>query len=138
MKITGNNQHLLPKLDRPTDGQDLKASWHDGQLAVNRPVADLLEISHEARQLADEAVKHHEVYRYDSLPAKPHGAPDDYIPIEELMKRFEPETFHQLQEALKQNAAEGLSILLKFAKQIPQNPEWLSTYRSEMEQNKNR
>lgn len=36
-------------------------------------------------------------------------------------------------EAMKNNAAEGLSLLLRFAKQIPKHPDWIETYRKEQE-----
>ena len=52
------------------------------------------------------------------------------------MKRFEPETYNKFQETIKHNAKEGLSILLKFAMKVPKYPEWISTYRGEMEQDR--
>lgn len=93
-------------------------------MELNRPIVDLLEISSEARRLADDAVIVHEARKYDSLPQKPNGAPDGYVKVEDLMKRVEPETYHRFQEAMKNNAVEGLSILLKFAKQIPAHSNW--------------
>jgi len=127
MKVTEFIQYRLPRL---REGQP---TLQQARLEINRPVVDLLEISPEARRLADDAITVHEARKYDSLPKKPSAAPDNYIKMEDLMKRFEPETYSQFQEAMKQSATEGLSILLKFAKQIPEHPNWIKTYREEME-----
>lgn len=126
MKISGNAQHL-PRLDSGRTGSE-SPTLQEGRLQVTRPVQDLLEISAEGRQLAAGAIEHHEAIRVGSLPQKPNGAPDDYIPIEDLMKRFEPESYVQFQEAMANNAVDGLSLLLKFAKQVPKHPDWIETY----------
>ena len=64
---------------------------------------------------------------------KPQGAPDDYVNITDLMKRFEPESHGQLQDAIV-NGGDWSGILMKFAHKIPQNKEWLDTYRQEASQ----
>ncbi|RIX48635.1 hypothetical protein D3P08_24345 [Paenibacillus nanensis] len=132
MKIASSLPSPLPKLDMRR-GDTEERTFRQGQLPVTRPVTDLLEISAEGRQLAEDAILHHEAYRYDSLPDKPNGAPDDYINPADLMKRFEPESHEKFQEAMNNNAAEGLSLLLKFARQIPKHPDWIETYRKERE-----
>jgi len=136
MKVAADSGYPLPKLKHTKDGQPEQAALHEGRLSVSRPAVDLLEISHEARQLADGAVQHREAYRYDTLPERPHGAPDDYIKVEDVMRRVQPEMYSQLQEALSRDAAEGLALLTKFAKLLPQHPEWLQAYRAETQKDK--
>lgn len=70
---------------------------------------------------------------YVTLPQKPQGAPDDYISADDMMKRFEPETYTKLQEAV-QGGGDWGSILMGFAKRIPQHPDWTETYLKETEQ----
>ncbi|WP_248927605.1 hypothetical protein [Paenibacillus hamazuiensis] len=67
---------------------------------------------------------------YVTPPQKPIGAPDDYINTGELMKRFEPETYKRLQDAVT-NGGDWGKILIEFAKKVPQNKDWVSTYREE-------
>ncbi|MBD3920987.1 hypothetical protein H8B09_19630 [Paenibacillus sp. PR3] len=50
------------------------------------------------------------------------------------MKRFEPETYNHFHEAMKVNAEDGMSILLRFAKQIPNHPDWFKIYKEELKQ----
>lgn len=132
MKITDSLPYRLPRLDNRSRDTEEKA-LQTGQLPVTRPATDLLEISPEGRQLAEGAIQHHEAHRIDSLPQKPNGAPDDYINMENLMKRFDPDAYTQFQETMRNNASEGLSLLLKFAKQVPKHPDWMETYRKELE-----
>ncbi|MBB6637630.1 hypothetical protein [Cohnella thailandensis] len=132
MKISENQLSHLPRIQIQKGDKEEAAAWKQGQLPVNRVYVDLLEISPEARELAAGDVQHREAYRYDSLPQRPEGAPDDYINMEDLFKRFQPESYEQFQSALKDNAADGLSLLLKFAQQVPKHPEWIETYREEM------
>jgi hypothetical protein len=131
MRITSEIQHSLPRIGGSRGGNDGNPTWREGHLPVTRPVHDLLEISHEGRQLSAGAIVHHEAHRFDSLPQRPAGAPDDYIHMEDLMKRFDSEAYDAFQEAMKDHPAAGLSILLKFAKRIPSHPEWIETYRKE-------
>ncbi|MFC4306448.1 hypothetical protein [Cohnella boryungensis] len=70
---------------------------------------------------------------YVQLPNRPQGAPDDYVDMQELMKRFDPQAYDKFQKALP-NAAEALSVLLNFAKSTPRQPEWIKAYHKENEQ----
>jgi hypothetical protein len=70
---------------------------------------------------------------YTTPPQKPQGAPDDYISSGDLMQRFEPDTYAKLQEAITSGGDWG-SILIGFAKRVPQHPDWAAAYRTETEQ----
>lgn len=70
---------------------------------------------------------------YTTPPQKPKGAPDDYVSISELMKRFEPDTYRTMNDAISSGGDWG-SILIQFAKKVPQNKSWVGTYRKEMDQ----
>lgn len=63
---------------------------------------------------------------------KPVGAPDDYVNITDLMKRFAPESHQQLEEAII-NGGDWFGVLMKFAQQIPQNKDWMNKYREEID-----
>ncbi|GFN34190.1 hypothetical protein [Paenibacillus xylaniclasticus] len=133
MRIEQNNFiQSLPRLylQGQRGSRENSATWQEGHLPVNRPTVDLLEISPEARQLAADAIIHHEAERLE-LPERPVGTPDDYIPMEQLMKRFDPETYDKFQSAIANDPFEGLSILLNFAKQVPKHPDWIVKYREE-------
>ncbi|MBD3920986.1 hypothetical protein H8B09_19625 [Paenibacillus sp. PR3] len=78
MKVSESNPNLYQQIDNHRASRDGQPQLQQGQLEVNRPVIDLLQISSEARSLAADAVTDHEAYKYDSLPSKPNGAPDDY------------------------------------------------------------
>ncbi|MCY9517487.1 hypothetical protein [Paenibacillus apiarius] len=96
---------------------------------------DTIDISPAGRQLAAGAIEHHAAAHYGNAPyntpsQKPQGAPDDYVNIADLMKRFEPESHRQLQEAIV-NGGDWSGILMKFAHKIPENKDWLNTYREE-------
>jgi len=126
MRITGNAQQY-PRLDSKRGSNDSLA-LQTGQIEATRPVHDLLDISPEGRQLAAGAVETREAQRIGSLPGKPNGAPDDYVPMEELMERFDLESYAKFREAMTDNAVDGLALLLKFARQVPRHPEWVPTY----------
>ncbi len=69
-----------------------------------------------------------------STPAdRPAGAPEDYVSTGDLMKRFEPDTYARLQEAIKSGGDWG-SILHSFGMRVPQHPEWAQTYLTEEKQ----
>lgn len=70
---------------------------------------------------------------YQMPPSRPVGAPEDYVDINELMKRFEPDTYKKLNEAVTGSGDWG-SILFSFVKKMPQNEQWLSKYREETKQ----
>ena len=67
---------------------------------------------------------------YATPPQKPKGAPDDYVNTAELMKRFEPDTYKKMREAVK-NGGDWSQILIGFAMKVPQKPEWTRTYLEE-------
>lgn len=69
-----------------------------------------------------------------STPAdKPAGAPEDYVNAGDLMKRFEPDTYTKLQEAITGGGDWG-SLLIGFAKRIPQHTDWTETYLKEQKE----
>jgi hypothetical protein len=70
---------------------------------------------------------------YITPSEKPQGSPDDYVSTGNLMKRFEPETYKKLTDALA-NGGDWGSILLKFAAKVPQNKDWATTYIEERNQ----
>ncbi|WP_025850974.1 hypothetical protein [Paenibacillus ehimensis] len=67
---------------------------------------------------------------YQMPPSRPIGAPEDYVDINELMKRFEPDTYKKLREAVAGGGDWG-SILFSFVEKIPQNGQWVTKYREE-------
>lgn len=73
---------------------------------------------------------------YMDIPRKPEGAPDDYVNIDSLMKKYDPESANKIAEILK-DAANGSSgegfakILLEFNQKLAKNPQWSSSYRAE-------
>lgn len=67
---------------------------------------------------------------YITPPQKPKGAPDDYVSTGELMKRFEPDTYKKLSEAVV-GGGDWISILTSFNQRALQNKEWTKTYRKE-------
>jgi hypothetical protein len=70
---------------------------------------------------------------YITPSERPQGAPDDYVSTGNLMKRFEPETYKKLTDAITSGGDWG-SILLKFAEKVPQSKEWAATYIEERNQ----
>lgn len=77
--------------------------------------------------------------RYIELHRKPEGAPDDYVDIDHLMKKHDPESARKVAESL-QDAVNGGSgagfaqILRDFNQKLAQNPKWLEEYRAEIDQ----
>ncbi|KJB87534.1 hypothetical protein AZ66_12500 [Paenibacillus sp. E194] len=69
---------------------------------------------------------------YREPTPKPVGAPDDYVNITDLMRRFAPESHQQMEEAII-NGGDWFGVLMKFAQQIPQNKDWMKKYREEMD-----
>ncbi|MCR8658555.1 hypothetical protein [Paenibacillus endoradicis] len=67
---------------------------------------------------------------YETPPQRPIGAPDDYIDINDLMKKYDPKTFDKLQEAIV-NGEDWSSILLSFAKNASTHKDWIKDYREE-------
>ncbi|WP_374016629.1 hypothetical protein ABU162_20565 [Paenibacillus thiaminolyticus] len=90
---------------------------------------DMVEISPTGRKLAEDAILHHPATP-ESMPSKPAGAPDDYINIGDLMKRFDPEGHQQMHEAIV-NGGDWFGVLLKFVHRIPDNKHWMDTYLKE-------
>lgn len=58
------------------------------------------------------------------LPSRPVGAPEDYVDLTYMMKKYEPETLAKLEEAIT-SGQDWASILLGFAKKVPTQKEWL-------------
>ncbi len=70
---------------------------------------------------------------YSTPSDRPQGAPDDYVSTGNLMKRFEPESYKKLTDAIASGGDWG-SILINFAKKVPQHKEWAATYSEEQNQ----
>ncbi|WP_230875792.1 hypothetical protein [Paenibacillus campinasensis] len=68
------------------------------------------------------------VIRYDTPAQRPVGAPDDYVDLGEMMRRFEPDTMTQLQEAIATGGDWG-SILDTFARRVAAREDWVTEYR---------
>ncbi|WP_139990908.1 hypothetical protein [Paenibacillus paridis] len=67
---------------------------------------------------------------YETPPQKPIGAPEDYISLSDMMRKFEPETLDKLQGAIL-NGKDWNSILQTFAKKVSTNKDWVKEYREE-------
>jgi hypothetical protein len=67
---------------------------------------------------------------YTTPADRPAGAPEDYVNPGDLMKRFEPDTYTKLQEAITGGGDWG-SILIGFAKRVPQHSDWTETFLKE-------
>ncbi|NOJ71885.1 hypothetical protein [Paenibacillus alvei] len=68
---------------------------------------------------------------YREPTPKPAGAPDDYVNITDLMRRFAPESHQQMEDAISQGG-DWFGVLMKFAQRIPQNKGWMDKYREEI------
>ncbi|WP_315794100.1 hypothetical protein [Paenibacillus sp. BIC5C1] len=68
---------------------------------------------------------------YDTPPQRPVGAPDDYIDLTYMMKKFEPNTLDKLQDAIM-NGKDWNSILQSFAKNVSSNQDWLKEYKEDV------
>ncbi|MFM9278506.1 hypothetical protein [Paenibacillus jiagnxiensis] len=67
---------------------------------------------------------------YETPPQRPVGAPDDYINLGDMMRKFEPETLDKLEEAVM-NGKDWNSILQSFAKKVAAREDWVKQYREE-------
>lgn len=65
--------------------------------------------------------------RYITPADKPIGAPEDYVKTSDLMRRYEPDTYSRLQDAIVNGKNWG-SILLDFAKKVPSHSDWRKNY----------
>lgn len=65
--------------------------------------------------------------RYDMPPQRPIGAPDDYIPLGDLMRKYEPETMEKLQEAIASGKGWN-DILQAFAQKVVTRGDWTEQY----------
>ncbi|MDN4601510.1 hypothetical protein P5G61_09765 [Paenibacillus sp. F6_3S_P_1C] len=68
---------------------------------------------------------------YETPPQRPVGAPDDYIDLTYMMKKFEPKTLDKLQDAIV-NGKDWNSILQSFAKNASTNQDWLKEYQEDV------
>lgn len=68
--------------------------------------------------------------RYETPPQRPVGAPDDYIDLTDMMRKFEPDTLGKLQEAVV-NGGDWNSILQSFAKKASNRQDWMKEYRED-------
>lgn len=75
---------------------------------------------------------------YMYLHRKPDGAPDDYVDMDYLMKKYDPESARKITETLKDglNGGSGAGftgIMMDFNQKLAQNPQWLNEYRAEID-----
>ncbi|MDN4068260.1 hypothetical protein NYE70_17015 [Paenibacillus sp. FSL R5-0407] len=66
---------------------------------------------------------------YVTPPQRPVGAPDDYIDLNDMMRKFEPETLSKLQEAIANGKEDWNHILQSFAKKVAGREDWVKEYR---------
>ncbi|GJM70770.1 hypothetical protein HMSSN036_29860 [Paenibacillus macerans] len=74
---------------------------------------------------------------YIDIPRKPEGAPDDYVNIDSLMKKYDPESADKLVEIVTDmsngGSGEGfMEIMLEFKQKLIKNPQWSRNYRTEI------
>ncbi|MDH6372642.1 hypothetical protein M2444_004470 [Paenibacillus sp. PastF-3] len=69
--------------------------------------------------------------QYDTPPQRPVGAPEDYMDLNYMMKKFEPKTLEKLQEAIV-NGKDWSSILLNFAKNAATRKDWIQEYKEDV------
>lgn len=69
--------------------------------------------------------------QYDTPPQRPVGAPDDYMDLNYMMKKFEPKMLEKLQEAIV-NGKDWSSILLNFAKNAATRKDWIQEYKEDV------
>lgn len=67
---------------------------------------------------------------YETPTQRPVGAPEDYIKITDLMRKYEPDTMTKLQDAIVNNKDWG-TILVSFAKKAAANQSWQQEFREE-------
>lgn len=73
---------------------------------------------------------------YIKIPRKPEGAPDDYIDIDYLLKKYDPESAIKITESIKDALNGGsdagfMDILKDFNQKLAQNPQWSKDYLDE-------
>ncbi|MDR0267310.1 hypothetical protein [Paenibacillus sp.] len=73
---------------------------------------------------------------YIDIPRKPEGAPDDYVDIDYLMKKYDPESANKMAEIFKDaiNGGSGAGftkIVMEFTEKLAQNPKWSRDYGTE-------
>lgn len=68
--------------------------------------------------------------QYDTPLQRPVGAPEDYVDLNYMMRKFQPQTYDKLQDAIVNNKDWG-SILQNFAKQASTNQAWIKEYRED-------
>ncbi|MFC9710598.1 hypothetical protein ACFTRD_20845 [Paenibacillus sp. NPDC056933] len=68
---------------------------------------------------------------YEIPPQRPVGAPDDYVDLTYMMKKFEPKTLDKLQDAIV-NGKDWNSILQSFAKNVSTQQDWLKEYKEDV------
>ena len=68
--------------------------------------------------------------QYNTPPQRPVGAPEDYVDLNYMMRKFQPQTYDKLQDAIVNNK-DWSSILQNFAKQASTNQEWIKEYRED-------
>ncbi|WP_410770283.1 hypothetical protein [Fontibacillus sp. BL9] len=66
---------------------------------------------------------------YVTPPQRPLGAPEDYIDLTDMMRKFEPETLNKLQEAIANGKEDWNPILQSFAKKVSTRQDWVKEYR---------
>lgn len=74
-------------------------------------------------------------FQAEALPSRPVGAPEDYVDLTYMMKKYEPETLAKLEEAIT-SGKDWASILLGFAKKVPTQKEWVQPQQAATTQNK--
>ena len=119
MKVS--NQHTPYPTLFDHRGQQKQTALHTGKtLPVLREPHDLLDISHEGRQL-------NVIMRDAEKVSIPSSPKDD---INEIMKMFRPEDYETMKNHFAQNnRKEGFELLHSFTKLLPRHPEWLQAYR---------
>lgn len=129
LKILSAAERFYPNLYDVQRQSGKPALQIGDKLPSSGVIVDLSEAAKQARPIT---VVEHEAVKV-TIPGKPYGAPDDYVPVSELMKRFQPQAYEQMQSHFEQSdSAGGLSVLLQFAKSLPKHPEWVKQYWEDM------
>jgi len=74
---------------------------------------------------------------YLNLHRKPEGAPDDYIDVDYMMKRYDPEAaaaIAKIYANLHNGTGDGsgiAGIMAAFTRKMAENPQWIEEYRAE-------
>ncbi|WEK55031.1 MAG: hypothetical protein P0Y55_02820 [Candidatus Cohnella colombiensis] len=132
MKVTTGMMVSYPKLSDVQEHKEKPLLQSGVHLPRPEVYQDLLEISDQARQIAADI--NHELVKVN-IPDRPIGAPDDYIPVSELMRRFDPQNYEKMNQHFGNNESEkGLLLLIDFTKKLPLHPDWIEKYREELQQ----